>query len=67
MNSLRLDYCENQHGFWLDAGEEERVLQLMKDREKDMKRKFEAEAEWDRTLQRFRSKSFWRKLTDLFR
>ena len=67
MNNLRLEYCENRHGFWLDKKEEERVLQLMKDREGDMKRKFEAEVEWENTLRRFRSKSFWNKLTDLFR
>ena len=64
--SLKLDYCE-AHGYWLDAGEGERVLQLMKDREKDMHRKFEAEAEWARTLRQFRSRSFWSKLQDLFK
>lgn len=67
VHSLQLEYCENQHGFWLDAGEEKRVLQLMKEREKALRRKFKAEDEWGRTLQQFRSKSFWSKLTDLFR
>ncbi len=66
-NSLKLDYCENQHGYWLDAGEGERVLQLMRDREKDVQRKFKAEEEWAGTLRRFRSKSLWTKLQDLFR
>ena len=61
MYSLMLDYCENQHGFWLDAGEDERVLQLMRKRALDMQRKFTAEEEWDRLLHWFRSKSSWQK------
>jgi Zn-finger nucleic acid-binding protein len=67
LNDLQLDYCQNKHGFWLDADEEKRVLQIMKQREKDMKRKFKAEAEWDKTLKRLRSKSFKSKLSDLFK
>ena len=59
LHSLELEYCENENGFWLDAGEEERVLELMKGREKDMQRKFNAEAEWKKTLQKLRSKSFF--------
>jgi Zn-finger nucleic acid-binding protein len=43
---LPLEYCPNKDGFWLDAGEEQRVLALMKQRKADMRRKFEAEAEW---------------------
>jgi len=41
-----LEYCENKDGFWLDAGEDDRVLQLMKQRKKDMVNKREADAEW---------------------
>ena len=67
LNDLQLEYCENKHGFWLDADEEKRVLQLMKEREKAMKRKFKAEAEWDGTLKRLRSKSFMSKLGHLFK
>ena len=33
---LTLEYCENKDGFWLDAGEDDRVLQLMKKRRKDI-------------------------------
>ena len=65
--NLKLDYCENQHGFWLDFGEAERVLQIMKEREKDMARKSKAEADWAHTLRGYRSKSFWNKLQDLFK
>ncbi len=57
LNSLELEYCEDGHGFWLDADEEKRVLELMEAREKDMRRKFDAEADWRDMLQKLRSKS----------
>jgi len=77
---LTLEYCENKDGFWLDAGEDERVLQLMKQRKKDMANKQEAETgwksverhdmdpetEWKFDLIRLRSKEFINKLMDKF-
>jgi Zn-finger nucleic acid-binding protein len=56
--SLELEYCENGHGFWLDEGEGERVLELMQRREQDMRRKSEAETEWGKMMNKLRSKSF---------
>jgi Zn-finger nucleic acid-binding protein len=77
---LTLEYCENKDGFWLDAGEDERVLQLMKQRKKDMVSKHETETEWKNVerhdmdpeaewkfdLIRLRSKEFIDKLMDKF-
>jgi uncharacterized protein len=49
--SLKLDLCaEGNHGFWLDAGEDERVLEIMRRRAAEMSRKFEVETEWRTTL-----------------
>ena len=48
---LRLDTCsENRHGFWLDAGEDERVMEVMQRRAKETQRKINAEAEWKQML-----------------
>jgi len=48
---LKLDYCaEHDHGFWLDAGEDERVLEIMSRRSSQVQRKFNAETEWRQTL-----------------
>lgn len=48
---LRLDTCTEQgHGFWLDAGEDERVMEIMQKRAGDMKRKSDAEKEWKQAL-----------------
>ena len=58
LHSLELEYCEDGHGFWLDEDEEQRVLELMKAREQDMSRKFDAEAEWQNVLRKLRSKPF---------
>jgi Zn-finger nucleic acid-binding protein len=45
--SLKLDFCpHNEHGFWLDAGEDERVLEIMRQRSSEMRRKREVETEW---------------------
>lgn len=44
---LRLDYCaENDHGFWLDAGEDERVIAAMQRRSAEINRKLNAESDW---------------------
>jgi Zn-finger nucleic acid-binding protein len=48
---LRLDVCaENRHGFWLDAGEDERVVEIMRQRHEQTHRKLDAEGEWKQTL-----------------
>jgi Zn-finger nucleic acid-binding protein len=65
--SLILEYCVNQHGYWLDAGEGERVLQLMKDREKDELRVAKAEDNWKQSITKLRSKSFVSKVKNLFK
>ena len=65
--NLPLDECEEQHGFWLDSGEERRVLDLMKQRVKDLKRSASAEDEWGKLLNRLKSKSFSDRMKGLFR
>jgi Zn-finger nucleic acid-binding protein len=52
---LKLDYCSEKHGFWLDAGEEERVLEIMRQRNTEIHRKLDAEGEWQRTLKQLHS------------
>jgi len=48
---LRIDTCaENGHGFWLDAGEDERVMALMRQRAADIRRTLDAEASWRQAL-----------------
>ena len=47
---LKLEDCPQKHGFWLDAGEDERVLQIMNDQHARIDRKKEAETEWKQVL-----------------
>jgi len=48
---LKLDYCaEHEHGFWLDAGEDERVMTFMRQRAVNIQRKVDAESAWKQTL-----------------
>lgn len=65
--ALALEFCPNQHGYWLDADEDNRVLELMKKEEKDFNRSVRADMQWSRTLQHLRSGSFLNKLKNLFR
>ena len=43
---LELDTCEEEHGFWLDAGEEGRVRDIIDERIRGLKRAASAEAAW---------------------
>ncbi|MFN8384709.1 MAG: zf-TFIIB domain-containing protein [Anaerolineales bacterium] len=53
---LKLEYCAtNEHGFWLDAGEDERVMEIMRQRARDIQRKLDAEATWKITLKQMHS------------
>ena len=65
--NLELDFCEAEHGFWLDKGEEKRVLEIMEQRIKDLKRSASAEVEWGKFLSNINSKSFMDKLKGLFK
>ena len=64
---LEMEFCPNQHGYWLGEDEDNRVLELMKKEETDYERKMLAEDQWAKTLNRMRSGSFLSKLRDLFR
>ena len=63
---LEMEFCPNQHGYWLEDDEDTRVLELMKREEADLKRKLLAEDRWAKTLRHMRSRSFFNKLRDLF-
>lgn len=64
--NLELDVCEDQHGFWLDAGEDGRVRDIIEERVKNLQRAAGAEASWDRFLEglggKGRGGSIWDRL-----
>ena len=64
---LELDFCEDGHGYWLDAGEDKRVLDLMKEEQARVKRSGRAEQTWVSHLQHLRSHSIIEKVRDFFR
>jgi Zn-finger nucleic acid-binding protein len=61
---LQLDFCEDQHGFWLDAGEDKRVLDLMKEEEKNLGRTVLAQDRFAAHLRFLRSGSFLDRLRE---
>ena len=64
---LEMDFCEAEHGFWLDKGEEKRVREIMEQRTRNLRRSASAEVEWDRFLSSFGSKSFMDNIKRMFR
>jgi Zn-finger nucleic acid-binding protein len=44
--NLELDACPHEHGFWLDAGEAERVRAVMQERVAGLTRSVQAEQAW---------------------
>jgi len=63
---LQLEFCPSDHGYWLNAGQDDRVLQLMRQEEHALERKFGAEDNWTSHLKHWRSPSFIDRLRGLF-
>ena len=54
LERLQIEVCPNNHGFWLDAGEEERVKQAMQNRLAGQERAAKAESEWTGLLRKMK-------------
>jgi Zn-finger nucleic acid-binding protein len=63
---MEMEFCENQHGYWLDADEDTKVLEVMKKEEADLERKLLAEDRWTALLKHMRSGSFLSRVRELF-
>ena len=69
-NSLEMDSCEEKHGFWLDAGEEGRVRDIIEERIQGLERAASAEAAWSNFLVKLRPggrRSIWDGVNDILR
>ena len=64
--NLELDTCEDEHGFWLDAGEEGRVRDIIDERVKGLGRAAKAEAAWDEFLDGVGSGGMWDTVRGFF-
>jgi Zn-finger nucleic acid-binding protein len=53
---LELEMCDSEHGYWLDAGEEGRVRDIIADRVRGLARAEQAEAGWSKFLSGMRKK-----------
>jgi Zn-finger nucleic acid-binding protein len=61
-----LDFCPQEHGWWLDAGEAEKIVNAMEARAKGLQRKFKVEEEWAQKLTILREPSIIKKLKLFF-
>jgi Zn-finger nucleic acid-binding protein len=64
---LVLEFCGEGHGYWLDAGQDKRVLELMGREESALKRTYSAQDDWAAHLRHWRSPSFIERLIDRLR
>lgn len=64
---LEIEMCQQGHGYWLDEGEDTRVLELMKKEEAGIDRSFVAEGRWASMVKHLHSGSFLDRLRELFR
>ena len=65
-HNLPIEHCKNQCGYWLDEGEEKKVLEIMKQRVQDLKRSSSAQESWGKFMERGGTRSFLTKVKDLF-
>ena len=63
---MEIDHCPQEHGFWLDAGEERRIIDIMEERKSDLKRSVSAQQDWDKFLSNVGHTSFLDKIKRLF-
>jgi Zn-finger nucleic acid-binding protein len=62
---LEMDFCAESHGYWLEADEDRRVLELMKKEEANLGRKVLAEDRFAAHLRYLRSGSVMDRVRDL--
>jgi Zn-finger nucleic acid-binding protein len=63
---LELEICPGSDGFYLDAHEEERLVELLRQDKKADNRKTKAEDEWDHLITRMKSKAFFSRVKSFF-
>ena len=67
---LELDTCEDEHGFWMDAGETGKVRDIIEERVRGLSRAASSEEAWGNFLDNLGgggSGSVWDQITGVFR
>ena len=65
--NLQIDTCQDAHGFWLDAGEEGRVRDIMHERVVGLERAASAEESWHKVVRNLGHRSLRDQIGNLFR
>ncbi|MCY4639072.1 MAG: zf-TFIIB domain-containing protein [Chloroflexi bacterium] len=63
---LELDVCEEEHGFWLDAGEDGRVRDIIDERVRGLRRAASAEEAWKDFLDGVGGGGVWKSVRSFF-
>jgi Zn-finger nucleic acid-binding protein len=65
--NLQMQICPKLHGFFLDAGEEKQVLQLMRQRLQSLEHDEAVQDHWGKQLRRMGAPDFLTRLKELFK
>lgn len=63
---LELDTCPERHGFWIDAGEEGQMHDILEERVRGLERASSAEESWRRFVGNMGQTSVWDQIKNLF-
>jgi len=63
---LEILLCDDGHGFWLDADQDQKILAFMKQEEQGLERKMLAEDRWTAHMKYLRSGTFFDRVRSFF-
>jgi Zn-finger nucleic acid-binding protein len=63
---LEIDICEHEHGFWLDAGEDGRIRDIIDERVRGLQRSMSAEQAWADFLDGVGGGGVWKSVRSFF-
>lgn len=65
--AVEIDTCEDEHGWWLDAGEEGLMRDVLEDRVRGLQRAATAEEAWGDLIRGVSGGGVWDRVKDMFR
>lgn len=66
LDDVKLEFCPNGDGYFLDKGEEEKVLSEMRERKDNIERTDTIEEEWAGKLKKMQSPGFFQRFRNKF-
>ena len=65
-NPLEIDHCPDDGGYWLDKDEDKHIMNLMRQRARDLRRSSSAQQSWQHMFKGHHSRGFIERIRDFF-